>query len=117
MLFMTRRPKDRASPSRVAEWFINRADRQAGDDMTHLKLQKLIYFAQAWHLANTGEPLFSEEMQAWTHGPVVPSVWHKYKQFQWESIPPTAGDVDIDHRVAEYLEMIYQVTTHPSATV
>jgi len=87
-------------PSDAARWFINRADRLAGDDMTHLKLQKLIYFAQAWHLANTGEPLFREDMQAWTHGPVVPSVWHAYKQYQWEPIPP-GPDPEIDHRVVD----------------
>ena len=100
-------PKDRCVPADIAKWFINRADREAGDDMTHLKLQKLIYFAQAWHLANTGDALFQEDMQAWTHGPVVPSVWHAYKQFQWDSIP-TGDDPDVDHRVAQYLELIYK---------
>jgi uncharacterized phage-associated protein len=101
-------PKDLCPPLDIARWFINRADRAAGDDMTHLKLQKLIYFAQAWHLANLNRPLFQEEMEAWTHGPVVPSVWHKYKEYQWESIPPTDEDVAIDDNVAGYLEKIYR---------
>lgn len=99
--------KDLCRPADIAKWFINRADREAGDDMTHLKLQKLLYFAQAWHLANLGVPLFQEEMEAWTHGPVVPSVWHEYKGYQWDSIPPTK-DVEIDKNVADYLEKLYR---------
>jgi len=50
-------PKDRCPPSDIARWFINRADRLAGDDMTHLKLQKLIYFAQAWRRQSGGRHL------------------------------------------------------------
>jgi uncharacterized phage-associated protein len=99
-------PKDRCPPGSIARWFINRTDRGAGDDMTHLRLQKLIYFAQAWHLANTGEPLFQEDMQAWTHGPVVPSIWHAYRQYHWDPIP-AGPDPKLDHGVVEYLELIY----------
>lgn len=35
-----------------------------------LKLYKLCYFSQGWHLAWTGRPMFCEEFQAWRHGPV-----------------------------------------------
>ncbi|MER0091097.1 MULTISPECIES: Panacea domain-containing protein [unclassified Corynebacterium] len=35
-----------------------------------LKLYKLCYFSQGWHLAWTGRPLFQAEFQAWRHGPV-----------------------------------------------
>lgn len=100
--------KDLCAPSEIAKWFINHADRSAGDDMTHLKLQKLIYFAQAWHLANLNRPLFEEDMQAWTHGPVVPSVWQAYRSHQWGSIPPLDGEPDVDKNVAGYLDTIYE---------
>ena len=39
-----------ADPKRIARWFINHADRDAGEAITPLKLQKLIYYAQAWAL-------------------------------------------------------------------
>ncbi|MBJ7533779.1 DUF4065 domain-containing protein [Rhodomicrobium vannielii ATCC 17100] len=75
-------------PSTLAKWFINNTDRDSGDVITHLKLQKLVYYAQAWHLANFNRPIFDEDMQAWTHGPVVPSLWKEYKDKGWDAIPP-----------------------------
>lgn len=41
-----------------------------------MSLQKLLYYAQSWHLAVTGEPLFSEQFKAYKDGPVVPHVRH-----------------------------------------
>src|SRR5690606_18126590 len=41
-----------------------------------MSLQKLLYYAQAWHLAVTGEPLFDEQFKAYKDGPVVPQVRH-----------------------------------------
>lgn len=44
-------------------------------DLGVTKLQKLLYYAQAWHLTWTGEPLFDEQLEAWPMGPVVAEVW------------------------------------------
>lgn len=67
----------------VAAFFIDLAQKQnaagAGDLMTNLRLQKLLYFAQGWHLARYGKPLFDDNLCAWQYGPVVPSIYHKYK--------------------------------------
>lgn len=43
----------------------------------NLKLMKLCYFAQGWHLAWSGRPLFTDELQAWKHGPVSRALWDK----------------------------------------
>lgn len=48
--------------------------------MTNLKVQKLVYYAQAWHLALKNKPLFNEDFQAWVHGPVIPELYFKYKE-------------------------------------
>ena len=45
--------------------------------ITHLKLQKLFYFAQGWHLACIKKSLFDEDLQAWDHGPVVFPLYKK----------------------------------------
>ena len=65
--------------SDVADYFIALAN-EKGDTMTNLRLQKLLYYAQAWYLANCEESLFEEDFEAWVHGPVLPSLYHDYKE-------------------------------------
>lgn len=45
------------------------------EPMTSMKLHKLLYYSQGWYLAWYGAPLFSERIEAWKHGPVVPEVY------------------------------------------
>lgn len=47
--------------------------------MPHLKLQKLVYYAQAWHLAFFDEPLIADDFQAWVHGPVSRRLWDRFR--------------------------------------
>jgi len=72
----------------VAEYFIKLANYH-GESITHLKLQKLIYYAQAWHIAlNDKTPLFEEnrEFQAWQHGPVNYDLYKEYKKYLYNQI-------------------------------
>lgn len=52
--------------------------RKAGS-MTAMKLQKLVYYSQAWHLAWTENPLFAEKIQAWRDGPVVQELFDLHR--------------------------------------
>ena len=45
-----------------------------------VKIHKLLYYAQAWHLTWTGAPLFRERIEAWANGPVVADIWHDEKR-------------------------------------
>jgi len=54
--------------------------------VTNLMLNKLLYFAQAHHLAKFGTPLFEEEIEAWDLGPVISKVYHTYKPYSSGSI-------------------------------
>jgi uncharacterized phage-associated protein len=47
--------------------------------ITSMKLQKLIYYCQAWHLVRSGAPLFTERIEAWPQGPVVPTVFRDHR--------------------------------------
>ena len=71
----------------VAEYFLLLVDQEAGDLMTNLRLQKLLYYAQAWHLAILGRPLFNDDFEAWVHGPVIPSLYSMYRIHGWSAIP------------------------------
>ena len=64
--------------------------------MSTWKLQKLVYYAQAWHLVWDEEPLFKARIEAWANGPVVPELYRRHRgQFsisQWEDGDPKALD-------------------------
>jgi uncharacterized phage-associated protein len=67
----------------VAEYFL-----KTYGDMSAWKLQKLVYYAQAWNLVWYDAPLFEEPIQAWANGPVVMGL---YKQHRGEFIVETVG--------------------------
>ena len=64
----------------IAHYFITSVDVKCGEGLTHLKLQKLLYYAQGFHLALYDTPLFSEAIEAWHHGPIVLEVYEQYKE-------------------------------------
>jgi len=72
----------------VADYFLHRVETDEGSSITNLKLQKLCYYAQAWHLALYGKPLFDEDFEAWVHGPVNVELYNKYRVHSWENLPP-----------------------------
>lgn len=55
--------------------------------ISNLKLQKILYFIQAYFLISTSEPCFVEPIEAWDLGPVVPEAYHEYKQYGSGDIP------------------------------
>lgn len=77
----------------VARYFLAIVDEDAGDSLSNLKLQKLVYYAQGFHLAMYDAPLFSEVIRAWRHGPVVPEMYHAFKHF---GAGPVKMAVDFD---------------------
>ncbi len=46
---------------------------------THMKLQKLLYYAQAWSLVWDEKQLFGDRIEAWANGPVVPRLFQQLK--------------------------------------
>lgn len=77
-----------------------------GDLLTNLKLQKLLYYAQGWHLGLYGEPLFGDPLEAWVHGPVVASV---YREFRHCGYGPISLDVSPDEVPADLRDHVADV--------
>jgi uncharacterized phage-associated protein len=51
--------------------------------MSAMKLQKLVYYSQAWSLVWDDAPLFQERIEAWSSGPVCPHLWERHRgQFE-----------------------------------
>jgi uncharacterized phage-associated protein len=67
----------------VANYFLVLVDREAGDTITQLKLQKLIYFAQGISLALLDRPLFNEEIEAWKQEAVVRVLQKIFDNFKY----------------------------------
>ncbi len=99
----------------IANWFLNQIDREAGDAMTHLKLQKLVYYAQAWTLALFGHPLIEEDFEAWAHGPCLLSLWQRFGNCGYEALPEPDSVPDLPENVTELLGEVLDVYGNLSA--
>ena len=95
----------------IARYFLAHVNEDYGDNISNLKLQKLVYYAQGFHLALYDKALFNEPIEAWTHGPVVPALYRKYKDFGAGAIPiPRDMDFSIyDEQTKELLNDIFEV--------
>jgi uncharacterized phage-associated protein len=65
--------------------------------MTAMKLQKLVYYCQAWSLVWDERPLFPERVEAWANGPVVPVLFDAHRgkfQVSYETIPGNPDNLD-----------------------
>lgn len=69
----------------VADYFIALSN-ETQNLISNLKLQKMVYYAQAWSLTILDRPLFDEDFQAWVHGPVLPALYAQYRHFTWKPI-------------------------------
>ncbi|MET4687420.1 Panacea domain-containing protein [Sinorhizobium fredii] len=48
-------------------------------EMSAMKLQKLVYYSQAWSLVWDERPLFDESIEAWANGPVCPALYARHR--------------------------------------
>ena len=69
------------SAIKVGKYFVDKANKNGSTDMTALKLQKMVYIAHGWMLGIHGEPLVSEDVEAWRYGPVIPELYREIKHF------------------------------------
>jgi uncharacterized phage-associated protein len=77
-----------ASARTVARYFFRLAEAEPVPEyLTHHRLQNLLYYAQGWHLARQGLPLFPERIYAWAQGPVVRALFPKFDYYGFAPIP------------------------------
>jgi uncharacterized phage-associated protein len=90
----------------VAQYFVYKAQ-DCQDLLTNMKLQKLLYYAYAWYLVDTGERLFCERLKAWRHGPVVPEAYQIYKDCGSAPILTPQPRPELSTEVAGFLDGIW----------
>lgn len=90
------------SPKAIANTFLEIAASH-GDSICPMRMQKLVYFAHGWYSSFKNEPLISEEVLAWTYGPVIESLYHEFKKYGSKPISEPVLDVEINR--AELLKI------------
>jgi uncharacterized phage-associated protein len=78
----------------VANEFLALQDQDPGHPpIDNLKLQKLLFYAHAWHLAIHDKPLFEEDIEAWPWGPVVRNVYLEFMKFRNRPVQGRATEI------------------------
>ena len=101
-----------ANVLQVAAYFLNKANNDdAGDLISNLKLQKLVYYAQGFSLAIFDRALFNNTIEAWQHGPTIPELYSQFKHFGSGAIEtPEEFDPDsLSHNEQGLLDEVYDV--------
>lgn len=94
---------------------VDENDTPVFEGITHLKLQKLVYFAQVVSVVLNKKPLFDEEIQAWKYGPVIESVYQVFQAAGREPIP-TDENFNVDADTEKFLKEIWKAFGKYSAS-
>src|SRR3989344_7670488 len=94
----------------VGRYFLYLAN-QERKPITNKKLQKLVYYAQAWSLVLNDRKLFNEPIEAWVHGPAVRSLYVKYKKFGFEPIQEEvkASELNFSDQAKKLLNNVWKL--------
>lgn len=94
----------------VALYFLFRSGKESNINITHLKLQKLVYYAQAWSMAINRRPLFQTNLEAWLHGPVSRELYLKYRDYGYRVISPVDNlEFDINPDDLDVLKGVWEL--------
>lgn len=81
-----------------------------------IKLQKLCYFAQGWHLTWLGDPLFDDEIKAWRYGPVVYTLYREHigsrHLNRWDFAEPDVSHLNETQK--KLIDMVIRTNEHKS---
>ena len=99
-----------ATVQEVANYFLSKSKKGTEEAITHLKLQKLVYYAQAWHLAlKDGQPLFNSRIEAWIHGPVCPTLYNDYRGMGYKELDIVSSPPELRGDIKEILDSVWEV--------
>lgn len=74
----------------IANFFLDLA-KSEGKPLDQMQLQKLVYYANGWHLAIKGKRLINEQVEAWRYGPVIPSLRESFRDYGDQPIDAPAS--------------------------
>lgn len=80
----------------ICDYVILKATSDEIIPMNNLKLQKLLYYIQAWHITFFDSPLFVGKFQAWVHGPVNREIYKRFRSSKY--LYSNIGPLDINDK-------------------
>lgn len=105
------------NPITISHFFVYKYGQTS--DITPMKLVKLVYISHGWYLGLTGNALIDENPEAWKYGPVIPSVYHYYKDYGKDPIKRlfTASDPqkELPDDIQIFLDKIWEAYKNYSA--
>lgn len=94
----------------IANKLLSRAANNGeGELMSNMKLQKMLYYQQGFHLAYLDTPLFDEEIEAWMYGPVVPCVYNRFKGNGNSGLEPCSEEIELSDLEEALFNEVFQV--------
>ena len=88
----------------VVNWFLSQVDDY--NYITHLALQKLLYFSQGWSYIFNGGPLFDNDCEAWVHGAVYRIIFDEFKKFKYNPLPKMDKPTSLSQEEIAVLEFV-----------
>lgn len=78
------------SAMQIANAFVEKAQEGRLSDLTPMKLQKLMFYAQSWYLKRHRQRLIDDNFVRWPYGPVIPSIYYEFANFGARNIEQPA---------------------------
>lgn len=94
----------------VANFVLDQCEAQ-GVPVSHLALQKLVYFCHVWSLIELGEPLVRHSFEAWEHGPVLQYLYREFKGFGSEPIRGRARRMNLHNGQGQVVSYAFDQAT------
>lgn len=86
-----------------------------GKGVSHLKLHKLLYYSQLWYFVKHKTLLFDDTIKAWMYGPVVESVWQRFRYTKKNNlIPNNKIEKSYIGKVNNHLSEVWEAYGHLS---
>ena len=92
----------------VAHYFISK-NKATNKGLSNKKLQKLLYYAQAWSLVLHKKKLFEHKFEAWIHGAALPMIYHKYKEYGFKDITDEYDESEFDALTKKEKQLLDEV--------
>lgn len=92
----------------IADYLLFKGQKE-GTAISNKKLQKLLYYTQAWSVAIKGQPVFGDKIEAWIHGPAIKSVYVEYQKYGAQPIIKVVTSASLDAITEETKKFIDEV--------